>query len=131
MPARSKPPAPTGPSFLSVAVVVSDRAKAVRWYTEVLGLDRLTDAEHWQTVGRKGENGALHLCQVTEYDPKGQLEPGNTGVALTLPGDFVKACATLESRGVKFSSPPTKADWGWWAMVKDPDGNELCLVPGD
>jgi catechol 2,3-dioxygenase-like lactoylglutathione lyase family enzyme len=129
MPAKSKVAASNVPSFLSVAVVVSDRAKAVRWYTESLGLEHLADMEHWQTVGRKGKGGALHLCQVTEYDPKGKLEPGNTGIAFTLAGDFVKACAALEARGVKFSSPPTKADWGWGAAIVDPDGNEIYLTP--
>jgi catechol 2,3-dioxygenase-like lactoylglutathione lyase family enzyme len=117
------------PHFLSVAVVVSDRRKSVDWYTRRFGLDRLADDGHWQTVGRKGGSGALHLCQVTEYDPKGQLEPGNTGILFTLPGDFEEACAALKARGVEFSSPPTKYDWGWSATVRDPDGNEIALSP--
>lgn len=117
------------PHFMSVAVVVSDRQKAVAWYTEKLGLDRLADDGHWQTVGKKGISGALHLCQVSEFDPKAPLEPGNTGIAFTLPGDFVESCAALEARGVKFASPPTKYDWGWGATIRDPDGNELFLAP--
>ncbi len=129
MAAKPKATPTSAPTFLSVAVVVSDRAKAVKWYTETLGLDHLSDMEHWQTVGRKGKGGALHLCQVSEYDPKGALEPGNSGIAFTLPGDFVKACGALEARGVKFSSPPTKADWGWGAAIVDPDGNEIYLTP--
>lgn len=129
MAAKSREPARVVPSFMSVAVVVSDRHSAVKWYTEKFGLDHVADEDHWQAVGKKGRSGALHLCQVTEYDPKGQLEPGNTGIAFTLPGDFVKSCAALEARGVEFSSPPTKYDWGWGATVRDPDGNEIYLAP--
>ena len=126
----AKPAAKSHPVFSSVAIVVSDRKKAVRWYTEALGLDHVADDDHWQAVGTKDRPGLLHLCQVTEYDPKGALEPGNTGICLHLSGDFVKSCASLEARGVKFSTPPTKFDWGWGASVVDPDGNEIYLSPG-
>ena len=82
------------------------------------------------TVGRKGRDGVLHLCQVSEFDTAGALEPGNSGIQLRLPGkDFANACETLAARGVKFSRPAEKADWGWWAAVVDPDGNELMLAP--
>ena len=129
MPAKPTKKAQPVPRFSSVAVVVADRSKAVAWYTEKLGLDRVADSEHWQAVGRKGDPSSLHLCQVTEFDPKGQLEPGNTGIALSVPGDFVKSCGALEARGVEFVSPPTKYDWGWGATIKDPDGNEFYLHP--
>jgi|SRR5208282_63898 len=117
------------PTFLSIAVVVSDRKKAVEWYTDNFGLDLLDDMDHWQTVGRKGAGGKLHLCQVSEFDDKAPLEPGNSGIAFTLAGDFVAACQVLMDRGVEFAAPPTKFDWGWGATVKDPDGNEIYLTP--
>jgi len=124
----SKKPAGIVPHFSSVAVVVSDRSKAVKWYTEKLGMTHVVDADHWQAVGQK-DRPTLHLCQVSEFDPKAPLEPGNTGIALAVPGDFVKSCAALEARGVEFSSPPTKFDWGWGATIRDPDGNEIYLHP--
>jgi len=116
--------------FASIAVVVSDRRKAQEWYTGTLGLDLVDSEDHWVTVGRRGKDGALHLCQVTEYDPHGALEPGNTGIMLRLPGkDFAAECAALAARGIEFSQPAEKADWGWWAAIRDPDGNELMLAP--
>jgi catechol 2,3-dioxygenase-like lactoylglutathione lyase family enzyme len=121
--------ASSAPRFMSVAVVVSDREKAVKWYTEKFGLERVADDGHWQTVGQKGKGATLHLCQVSEFDAKAPLEPGNTGIAFAVPGDFQKSCAALESRGVEFVSPPTKYDWGWGATVRDPDGNEIYLAP--
>ena len=122
-------PGPIEPHFASVAVVVSDRTRAVAWYTAKFGLDHVDDMDHWQTVGTKGRPGVLHLCQVSEYDKTAALEPGNTGIHFRLPGKFVDACAELKARGVEFSTPPEKFDWGWGAAVRDPDGNEIYLSP--
>jgi catechol 2,3-dioxygenase-like lactoylglutathione lyase family enzyme len=128
---RSAPKSRGMPRFNSVAVVVADRHRSVKWYTENFGLDHLADMDHWQTVGEKGRPGELHICQVSEYDDKAPMEPGNSGIAFRLPGDFVAACAALAARGVEFSVPATKAEWGWWGMVKDPDGNEICVLPAE
>ncbi len=119
---------PSRPNFRSVAVVVSDRTRSQDWYTQRLGLDLIASDDHWVAVGRKGEGGAIHLCRTLDYDPSGALEPGNSGIALGLAGDFEAACAVLRERGVDFSQPPTKKPWGWYACVRDPDGNEIWLV---
>jgi catechol 2,3-dioxygenase-like lactoylglutathione lyase family enzyme len=114
----------------SVAVVVSDRKKATEWYTRNLGLDVLESMDHWVAVGRKGKGGMLHLCAVKEFDPNGALEPGNSGIMLRVPGrDFVAACGELKANGVEFIEGPKKEPWGWFATVRDPDGNEIFLAP--
>lgn len=114
----------------SVAVVVSDRTKATDWYTQRLGLDVVESMEHWVTVGRKGKGGMIHLCQLTEFEPGAPLEPGNSGITLRLPSaDFVAACDELKANGVEFLEGPKKEAWGWYATVRDPDGNEIFLMP--
>ncbi|HYA57835.1 MAG TPA: VOC family protein [Thermoplasmata archaeon] len=131
-PKKRAPSPPEGPKpyFASVAVVVSDKQKAADWYTKVLGLDLIDRQDHWVTVGRKGKPGVLHLCQTTDFEPGSQLEPGNSGILLALPGeDFSAACSALKSNGVAFSHEPEKAEWGWWAMIRDPDGNEHTVMP--
>ncbi len=118
------------PTVASAAVLVSDPTRSVEWYTEKLGLEVLDRMDHWITVGRKGEGGKLHLCRPSDYDPKQPLEPGNSGILLTLPGkDFSTACARLKARGVEFSTEPTTESWGTYAVVRDPDGNEHTLMP--
>ncbi len=129
MPARKKASKLPKLTFASVAVVVSDRKKAVEWYTKKLGLDVITKMDHWVTVGRKGKDGVLHLCQTSEYDKSIPAEKGNTGIHFHLPGNFEAACVALERNGVKFSTPATKEAWGWWAAVQDPDGNDITLTP--
>ena len=116
--------------FASVAVVVADRKRSVDWYTRRLGLDVIDSFDHWVTVGRKGRPGVIHLCQTSEYDTSIPLEQGNTGIQLRLPGDFEAACRSLEANGVTFTSRPKKEEWGWWATIADPDGNEIALTPG-
>lgn len=145
MPTRSKPKktektkrtkakrkAPSGKPSLwmnSVAVLVSDRERAKAWYRDHLGLSVLADEDHWVTVGGRGLGGAIHLCLVSEAGEGATLEPGNTGILLRVQGNFERACQALEAAGVTFSTPPTKADWGTYAVVADPDGNEIALMP--
>jgi len=118
----------------SVPIVVSDRNASKKWYTEKLGLSLIDDQDHWVTVGGKGKGTTLHLCQASENNaPTGiPLEPGPSGIVLAIPGDFEKECARIKKAGVEFSHPPEKAEWGWFATVRDPDGNEhyLCPAPG-
>ncbi|MCI4368913.1 MAG: VOC family protein [Thermoplasmata archaeon] len=113
----------------TVAVVVSNRQRAKRWYTQKLGLKVLTEDEHWTVVGRRHGGFAIHLCQVSEYDPKGKLEPGNTGILFQVDTSMPKAYAALKKRGVKFPNPPEKMEWGWYCIFADPDGNEFSLSP--
>lgn len=126
---REKPSLPK--SYVSsTAVVVSNRKKATEWYTRILGLDLVESMDHWVAVGRKGKAGMLHLCALAEFDAKAPLEPGNSGISLRVPGrDFVAACGSLRANGVEFIEGPKKEPWGWFATVRDPDGNEIFLVP--
>ncbi|MGA8302473.1 MAG: VOC family protein [Thermoplasmata archaeon] len=128
MPAKKSSKLPKA-TFASVAVVVSDKKKSLEWYTKKLGLDQIASMDHWVAVGRKGQPGLLHLCQTSDYDTSIPLEKGNTGINLHLPGKFDAACAALAANGVKFTSPAQKEQWGWWATVEDPDGNEITLTP--
>ncbi|MHB8351625.1 MAG: VOC family protein [Thermoplasmata archaeon] len=115
-------------SVASIAVIVSDLPKAREWYTRKLGLDLIVDEGHWVGVGRKGAGALLHLCGPTK-GWKPDLEPGNSGILLQIQGDFEKGCAALALRGVEFSQPATKSEWGWTAQIRDPDGNEHSLMP--
>jgi catechol 2,3-dioxygenase-like lactoylglutathione lyase family enzyme len=136
MPPRTnprRPPQIPRVSFHSVAVVVSDRARSVEWYTQKLGLEVIEGGarpdEHWVVVGRKGEPGGLHLCDIPDFDPNFALEPGEPGIQLNVAGDFRRSCAALRAHGVLFVTLPTKRPWGWFAQVVDPDGNEIRLNP--
>jgi len=120
-------------TFHSVALVVSDRKRSVAWYVQNLGLDVIEqgtgDDGHWVVVGRRGQNGGVHLCDIPTFDPTFPVEAGESGIQFDLPGDFKKSCAALKANGVRFSTLPTKRPWGWYAKIVDPDGNEIRLNP--
>jgi catechol 2,3-dioxygenase-like lactoylglutathione lyase family enzyme len=121
---------PDGPWMASVPVVVSDRNASRDWYTKRLGLELISDEEHWVTVGRRGKGSMLHLCQASDNGDGGiPLEPGPSGIVLVIPGDFETECARLAENGVEFAHKPEKTDWGWYATIRDPDGNEHNLSP--
>jgi predicted enzyme related to lactoylglutathione lyase len=115
----------------SVAIAVTDRKKSARWYSKTLGFRLFDDdPEHWTTVGDRSGKFLLHLCEVSGHGKKPpKSEVGNTGILLLVNGPFVKACAALKKKRVKFSMPPKEMPWGWVAKILDPDGNEFWLNP--
>jgi predicted enzyme related to lactoylglutathione lyase len=107
----------------SMAVVVSDAAKAKKWYEEKLGFAIVAEDGHWVTVAPKGFKGpVLHLCQTTP------LEEGNTGILFRV-DDLSKTYDELTKKGVEFTKEPRDDGWGPYAMFKDLDGNVFWLEP--
>ena len=118
------------PWIASVPIVVSDRAKSTKWYVEKLGMRLIDSDDHWVTVGGEGKGTVFHLCQASENQPAPiPLEPGPSGIVIAIPGDFEKECHRLKAAGITFSHDAEKAPWGWYAIVRDPDGNEHNLCP--
>ena len=118
------------PWVMSVPIVVSDSRVSKKWYTEKLGLTLIADRGHWVTVGGREKGSVLHLCQASDMQPAPvPLEPGFSGIVIAIPGDFEAECRRLKEAGVEFTRGPEKADYGWYARVRDPDGNEHRLSP--
>ena len=124
----SSRPAPSVYLF-ATTIMVSSRKRAVEWYTQKLGFEVIQDMGHWVTVGHKGVNGLLHLCEASEIDE--ELSPGNQGITFHVRGDFEGQCARLAKDGVRFDVPPTQKPWGRFARISDPDGNLITLNPED
>jgi predicted enzyme related to lactoylglutathione lyase len=110
--------------FADMAVVVSDSKKAMKWYTEVLGLKLVFSRGHANGLApniKENTGIVLHVCG-DNYAP---MEPGNTGIAFTV-DDLDKTVNELAKKGVKFTKLPTKDDFRY-AMFSDPDGNEFWM----
>lgn len=122
-------PPPVKLSPYSVGVAVSNRKRALAFYQGKLGLDILEDGEHWLVVGRKSGGLAIHLCEFGKPTPK--YEKGNTGILLYTDEPMETTYRRLRAKGVKFTFPPKQEPWGWKAMFRDPDGNELWLAPAE
>lgn len=109
-------------SIYDIAIVVSNQSKAAEWYRDKLGFDIRSQEGHWVTVAPKGTDLLLHLCETTP------LEQGNTGLAFSV-DDLDKTYQDMTGKGVEFTVPPKKTEWGMFAKFKDLDGNEFWLFP--
>ena len=124
----------------TVAIVVSNRTKAVHWFTEVLGLpiayigppEPSTDPTkqgsvdnpgHWIELGPPRPLTRVHLCELEDH----RIEPGATGITF-LTDNILGEYERLTARGVHFKNSPKRMEWGeWLCEFVDPDGNEFDL----
>jgi len=108
-------------SKFSVAVAVSNGKKSEKWFKEKAGF-KTSAHGHWVLVWPEGATTKIHLCE-------GEPEPGNTGIAFYVK-NAAKFAEEMKAKGVKFTQPVKKEDWGVNGMFADPDGNEYWLIQG-
>jgi len=117
-----------------VSVFVKDQARALDFYTSVLGFEKRADnpapnGPRFLTVGLKGQDVQLVLWPGTPG--QGQPFQGRSTAAYTIETkDCRKAFEELRSRGVKFDTDVLEYPWGYVAVFQDPDGNRLQLRQG-
>ena len=111
-----------------VSIPVSDQERALDFYTSKLGFSVHTDQpfdenQRWieLRIGQSQTRMVL-FTQPGQEDRIGSAFNGAIGC------DNVEAThRQLSERGVEFTTPPTKQEWGTFAVFKDPDGNEFVL----
>lgn len=109
----------------NATVFVSNMDRAVRFYTEVLGL-RLTNrfGDHWATVDAgKGLTIGLHPASA-KYPAPGTK--GGMMLGLEIGTSIEQAVALLTERGVSVSGI-IRAPEGNFVDMEDPDGNPIYL----
>jgi catechol 2,3-dioxygenase-like lactoylglutathione lyase family enzyme len=124
----------------TVAVVVSNRRKTLKWFAEVLGLPiayigpvesssdpnvhgSVENPGHWIELGPRRPMTRIHLCELENH----RVESGPTGITF-LTDNILAEYETLKTRGVCFMNPPKQMEWGeWLCQFADPDGNEFDL----
>ena len=111
-----------------LGIPVKDQDRALRFYTEKLGLRILTDQEfsekqRWLELSIPGAETGITL-----FTPEGHEDRVGTFVNTSWEVDNVeKTYAELQSRGVEFAGPPQKQPWGKFAIMKDSEGNQIVL----
>lgn len=114
----------------NVTVYVSNMDRAVRFYTEVLGLKlAYRFGDHWASVELgKGLTIGLHPGAAEgSANPPGVVKHGMS-IGLELSGKIEDAVAALESKGVHFAGVVNEGKSGKFAHFLDPDGNSLYLA---
>src|SRR5664279_2180953 len=110
----------------NVTIYVSNMDRAVRFYTEVLGLKlAYRFGDHWASV-EVGKGLTIGLHPASEQSPAGRK--GSMTIGLELSGTIEDAMKTLESRGVQFHGMANEGKAGVFAYFEDPDGNTLYLA---
>lgn len=108
---------------LAIVFVVSDLARAHRFYAETLGLTfEVVDVEGGYLQARvPGDVELVFLA--------GEAKPGATPQVVfgLAKGGIDGVVASLAASGVDVITPVTEAPGGWSAELKDPDGHILSL----
>ena len=119
--------------FRHTMLPVSDMARAVDFYTRILGMqvgrtrDKGSDGRtiSYGGYGDEGTNPVLELIAGT-----GNAEKPWAGHIAIAVSDLRMLCATLEKEGVRFAKPLIEAVGGsntYIANIYDPDGFEIEL----
>jgi predicted enzyme related to lactoylglutathione lyase len=123
-----------------VTILVRDQDEALRWYSEKLGFEKRADeifgpGSRWLTVGPKGQKDLEIVLQKPdpamhgkELANKLQKRIGQGIIWVLHTDNCRKDYETLQSRGVKFVSPPEEMPWGVSAVFEDLYGNPFNLV---
>ena len=114
------------------SVYVDDQEKALRFYTEVLGLMKKTDVTNgpyrWVTVASADEPDGAELQLALNNNPAGKayqeamFQQGQPAVMLytkDVRADYEK----IKARGAGFTMPPTEVTGATIAQLKDTCGN--------
>ncbi len=112
-----------------VRVWVRDWDRAMRFYTETLGIPTTFRSDEMGWAQLATGQGQLALERVAPDDPEADELVGRfVGASLEVT-DIEATHRTLVERGVAFRSPPEKQPWGGvLAHLEDPDGNVLTLL---
>ena len=106
-----------------VAIAVSDKERARKFYQETLELNAYAHTDGWR-VGRVPILGPTTIG--VGCHPAWQPSREGTTVAFEVE-DFDDAYAKLKERGVTFDMEKSETPVCWMAQFRDPDGNKLVI----
>src|SRR5579883_1398472 len=114
----------------NVTVYVSNMDRAVRFYTEVLGLKlAYRFGDHWASIELgKGLTIGLHPGGSGESSAAPGAVKSGMSIGLELSGRIEDAVARLQAKGVQFGDVVNEGKAGKFAHFQDPDGNSLYLA---
>jgi predicted enzyme related to lactoylglutathione lyase len=119
------------------SVYVDDQAKALHFYTEVLGFAKKSDFSNgpyrWLTVASPEESNGTELQLALNNNPAGQAyqqaifqqgQPAANFFTDDIKGDYER----IKAHGAEFTMPPTDTYGSTIAMLKDTCGNVIQIT---
>ena len=110
------------------SIPVRDQDRALEFYTGKLGFGVATDqpmgdGQRWIELRIPGADTRVVLFTADEHRDR-----IGTFSNIVFSADDVEATyRELAAKGVEFTAPPKKADWGTSVLFKDPDGNTFVM----
>jgi predicted enzyme related to lactoylglutathione lyase len=118
-------------------IYVDDQAKALSFYSDVLGFEKKDDVENegfrWLTVMAPGDSDGTALQLALNSDPAAkafqeamvkQNQPAMMFYTNDIKGDFER----IKAKGAEVTMPLTDVTYAWIAMVKDGVGNLIQIT---
>jgi predicted enzyme related to lactoylglutathione lyase len=111
-----------------ISIPVRDQQRALEFYTEKLGFTIFTDQpfddkQRWIELGIPGAQ-----TRVVLFTPRGQEDRIGSILNTAWSVDNIdRTYEELSAKGVEFMGPPQRGEWGSFLLMKDPDGNVICL----
>jgi catechol 2,3-dioxygenase-like lactoylglutathione lyase family enzyme len=111
----------------NVTVYVSNMDRAVRFYSETLGLKlAYRFGDHWASI-EAGTGLTIGLHPASSENPAGRK--GSMAIGLQLKDSIRDAVSALKAKGVRFQGDIiNEAKAGSFIGFEDPDGNQLYLA---
>jgi len=119
------------------SIYVDDQEKALRFYTDVLGLQKKTDVTQgsyrWVTVASPEEPNGVELQLAPNDDPAARayqqaLFEQNKPAIMFYVDDVQQEYDRMTALGAEFTMPPTKVTGSTIAMLNDTVGNLVQLT---
>lgn len=122
-----------------MSVLVEDQAKALAFYTDVLGFEKKVDVPaggaRWLTVVSPDAPNGVELLLEPNSNPavpareyQQSLHDAGIPAAMFEVDDVQTEYERLQQRGVSFTSPPTPAGGVTMAVLDDTCGNLIAIV---
>jgi len=119
------------------SVYVDDQAKALRFYTEILGFAKKSDFSNgpyrWLTVTSAEEPEGTELQLALNNNPAAKtyqqaMFQQNQPAVMFFTDDVQAEYERMKARGAEFTTPPTDVTASKIAMVNDTCGNLIQLT---
>jgi predicted enzyme related to lactoylglutathione lyase len=123
-----------------ISIYVTDQEKALRFYTDILGLVKKTDVTQgpyrWVTVASAEEPDGVELQLAPNDDPaaaayqQAMFEQGKAAVMFFV-DDVQQEFDRMTALGAEFTTPPTKVTGSTIAILNDTSGNLVQITKLD
>jgi lactoylglutathione lyase len=116
------------PKIRTVFLYVEDQDRSLEFYTEKLGMQKMTDAEmwpgaRWLEVAAPGAETFLALTAARDFNVK--PGEGSGGFTMVVP-DVRKLYEELKAKGVEVEEPKEER-WSTFLRFTDPDGHQIMV----